>query len=112
MRIGLSLLAAGLMTTVMTIMLISIHPRDAAPVMRHISTTASEGSKRLTNGNLVDFVVATPLETKLKRASWTAPTLSLDFVLAPDRSLDDSTVTQLMRDVESIIRMSFLQVEN
>lgn len=107
MRIGLSLLAAGLMTTAITVLLITVHPRDASPVMRHISIASSEGSKRLSNGNLVDFVIATPLETKLKRASWTAPTLSLDFVLASDRSLDDPTVIQLMRDVESVVRMRF-----
>ncbi|MWC28463.1 hypothetical protein [Paenibacillus sp. MMS18-CY102] len=112
MRIGLSLLAAGLMTTVITVMLISAHPRDAAPVMRHISTVTPEAGKRLTNGTLVDFVVATPLDTKLKRANWTASTLSLDFVLPSSRVLDDHNVSQMLHDVEAVIRLAFLELEN
>jgi|GEM_PF-481557 len=112
MPIGRSFLTASALTAALTVILLLIHPRDAEPVMHNVTGELAEQSKRLNNSNLVDWLVGLPLDTKLMRVEWRAPTLSLDMVMPSERRLDGDAVQAFLRDAEQIWRMSFIRIDN
>jgi hypothetical protein len=92
-------------------MLMFIHPHEAAPVLRNM-TSASTAEKRLSSTNLVDWLLTLSLHAKLKRVDWSSPTLSLDLVIPANETLDNEVVRTLMKDAEQIWQLSFLQLSN
>ncbi|MBD3918790.1 hypothetical protein H8B09_08515 [Paenibacillus sp. PR3] len=111
MPFGRSMLAMSLVTALITGMLMFIHPHEAAPVLRDMTPTQA-AEKRLTNTNLVDWLLTLSLHAKLKRVDWSSTTLSLDLIIPDDETLDDEAVQTLMKDAEQIWQMSFLQLSN
>jgi hypothetical protein len=88
-----------------------IHPHTAAPVLRDM-TPALAAEKRLTNTNLVDWLLTLSLHAKLKHVAWSSTTLSIDLMIPDNEPLDDEAVRALMKDAEQIWQMSFLQLSN
>lgn len=88
-----------------------IHPHEAAPVLRDMTSTAS-AEKRLNSTNLVDWLTTLSLHSQLKRVGWSSSTLSLDLTIPEDEMLDDEAVRTLMKDAEQIWQLSFLQLTN
>lgn len=111
MPFGRSMLAVSLVTALITGMLMFILPHEAAPVLRNMTPTQA-AEKRLTNTNLVDWLLTLSLHAKMKRVDWSSTTLSLDLIIPDDETLDDEAVRTLMKDAEQIWQMSFLQLSN
>lgn len=88
-----------------------INPHEAAPVLRDMTNTQAV-EKRLSNTNLVDWLLTLTLHAKVKRVDWSSPTLSLDLLIPADETLNDEAVQTLMKDAEQIWQMSFLQLSN
>lgn len=102
------MLAAITLSVIISFMISLIPNLQVFQLNKEFPVFGQKKQSILNENNIVNFVASFSTEMQIKRVSWKADTLSLDFYVNPD----DVDTSVIYRDMYTVIRNGFVQSSN